>query len=195
VSRAGAGPNSLGVSDVGHAIGTALQMLGLLVMGYGIWRTCEAFAPPGRGMFDDYADAAQNRAHQLWAATDRTVRRLLRRPQYRTIAVGAFEQVGMTMKARVRIGFGPLDTSHTRTALRELERRIGNVNDRLANLDDRTDDERDADRKALVELTSRVDGAIAQLEAMDQRVALDGLRPQMVGLFLSVLGVAIATVW
>ena len=48
---------------------------------------------------------------------------------------------------------------------------------------------------AVAELRERLAGAIADLEARDRRVALGGLRLEMFGLFLTALGLVVATVW
>jgi len=101
----------------------------------------------------------------------------------------------MAARLQARIRYGALDPSDLTSAVLELERRVGQLVDRLADVDERVQDEREADLVAVAELRERLAGAIADLEARDRRVALGGLRLEMFGLFLTALGLVVATVW
>ena len=170
----------------GHAIGLALQLVGLLVMGLGVWRTWREFALPGENLVEPITRAGRAAWTALVQRTEALWRRILRRPRRVEAHAEFASAVGMAAR---------LQASDLTSAVLELERRVGQLVDRLADVDERVQDEREADLVAVAELRERLAGAIADLEARDRRVALGGLRLEMFGLFLTALGLVVATVW
>ena len=97
-------------------------------------------------------------------------------------------------RARVRVGFGPLDVSDLEAALRELEQRTARLATNVADVDERWADETDALRSEVVALRARVDAETVLLRDRDQTVAVGGLRPAVFGLFLNGLGLLVTAV-
>ena len=179
----------------GDAIGSALQLLGVGAMGLGVWRSWHEFALSDERFLDPLIVPIR----EAWAAVTARVaalwRRIRRRPRHVAVSVSEAISAGAAFNATVRVGFGPLDPSDPTAALLELERRIGQLNERLATVDERLADERNADRADVTTLRQDLERAVGDLESRDRRVALGGLRLEVLGLFLTVIGLVVTTAW
>jgi hypothetical protein len=171
-----------------QVVGIVLQAIGLSFAAYGIWQTFRAFAPEGEGFWGWLGSPIAERGRRIGQWTALRWRQLLRRPQHHVIGVGAAIGLVGALNARVRVGFGPLDLSQQEAALRELERRVSQLSDRIAEVDEHWADETDSLRGQVAALETRIDTAIAELKSRDQTVAVGGLRPAVFGLFLNGLG-------
>jgi hypothetical protein len=169
-------------------VGIALQVIGLGFAGYGFWQTFRAFAPEGEGFCGWLGRPMAERGRRIGQRIALRWRRLLRRPQQHVTGFGASVMHASTFSARVRVGFGPLDLAEHEAALRELERRVGQLSDRMAAVDEHWAEETESLRNEIAALRIRVDAEIAVLKSRDQTVAVGGLRPAVFGLFLNGLG-------
>ena len=114
--------------------------------------------------------------------------RLLRRPPQHIALAGAATGVAAVFNARARVQYGPVDTSDLTAAVEELDGRIRQQVDRLADLHERELDDVKALRDALKALSDQLENEATELRTRDQRVAVGGIRPAAFGLFLTAVG-------
>jgi hypothetical protein len=108
------------------------------------------------------------------------------------VGVGWTEQVVATFKARARVTYGPLPSNLT-AAVRELERRTSMAWGRLADVDEKIDDEIDRLDAADRELEARVRARIDQMDQQSQDVATSDVEVQIIGLGFIATGFLLQT--
>jgi hypothetical protein len=168
--------------------GLALQIVGLLVLGIGLWKTWHEFAE-GEHFRDPYV----TRARALVRWLDYRLRRLIGRPRPINLEGRAASQFGMSSSGLGVVGWPPLPKT-TRPALNELERRIDEVSNRVASvqteLGAETTNRDDADKA----LEARLTGEVGRLNVRTKRVAVGGIRWQATGLLLLAVGLVLSSV-
>lgn len=172
------------------AAATFLQIAGLVIMGYGVWRTWEDFGPPGR-MWDPPLAAIRAGWRRLTARLAGWGRRLLRRPPRKVVLAGAAVGAGSSVTARGRVQYPPVDASDPTAAITTLDVRVRVLVDRLADLQEHVEDEEAALRGAMQELVARLEREVSDLRAQDQRVAIGGIYWETIGLFVAGAGLVL----
>ncbi len=167
-------------------VGTLLQFTGALVTAYGLARTWREFAEEG------FFDEPKRRLRAAWAVARVQARaigdRLLRR--HRRVA-GAGVAIGGagSLTVRGRIGWAPLPTT-SKAAIKELDRRIGQLLDRLSDTQERVQEI----GAEITRLGGTIRTEVERLERRDRRVAVGGLRVAVSGLMLVAFGLFIQAI-
>lgn len=171
-------------------VAAVLQLVGLFVMGFGVWRTWKDFGPPGPMWGPPLAPVVRAwRRGSAWARE--RVRRLLRRRPPNIVGSGVWVQGAATVHARGRVGYGPVDQSDLPAAIAELDRRTGELLERIADLRDGAEDNDVAVQDSIRELTAKLELEVADLRSRDQRVAVGGIYWESVGLLLTGAGLVL----
>jgi hypothetical protein len=169
------------------------QAIGLLITGVGLFQTWRAFSPDEERFFGPVGRWIQGARAALSRAVQR-VRLLLghnsARPKVGAKSVEPFD-IGVGQSLTVVV-YPPLEANPvTSEALSELDRRTRQTADRLTELDiahaariDHLDETHRSDTAALR-------GGVDELGARSERVALDGVRLEVVGLAVLALGLAL----
>jgi hypothetical protein len=175
-----------------RAVATVLQIVGIVVMAIGVWRTWQEFGPPG---------AIRAALGRTWARLVEAARALWRRVRRRravTVTGGGGVHVRATaFDARVRIGYPPVDLADLAdlaglsAAVSLLSRRVSEIGERLADTQEHAHDEGKAWRKAAADLTEQLEREVQELKVRDQRVALEGILWETAGLFITAIGLVL----
>lgn len=175
--------------DVLQLVGVALQAIGLAVAALGLSQNWLEHRTEGVGFWAFYTAPSRRLASALSGGIAARARRLFRRPQHVNVQAGTAQlSLGGNLRARVLVGFGPLDTDDLPAALRELERRINDVNARAGRDTGRIEDAVEGLGISIRDATARLDAELADLRVADRRIAISGLRPAVTGLSLNALG-------
>ena len=169
------------------AIGVGCNAIGLALAGSGLrqtWSTygLEPFLAPVS------VPLANGRARAVAA-----IKRALRRPQPRVVGAGAAVASIQTFQARARIGYGHLDKHDAIAAIARLEARTIELNSKLAELDERLADEKEATNALVGGLDTRLASEVTRLEALARGVAVEGVRLEALGLFFVAVGTVLQT--
>jgi hypothetical protein len=100
-------------------------------------------------------------------------------------------QGAATVHARGRAGYGPVDQSDLPAAIAELDRRTGELLERIADLRDGAEDNDVAVQDSIRELTAKLELEVVDLRSRDQRVAVGGIYWESVGLLLTGAGLVL----
>jgi hypothetical protein len=171
-----------------------VQLVGLMIMAYGVWRTWEDFGPPGH-IWGPPLAAIRAALQRLIDRLGGWVRRILRRPARGEAAAGMAEGVGVAVDARARVIHPPVDPSDPRAAIGVLDGRVRQLTQSLADLQERVQDEGTASRAAADELSERLEREVADLRARDQRVAVGGIQWETLGLLVTGAGLVLQTLF
>jgi len=169
-------------------LGVALQVVGVVVSGLGLWTTWREFAAPDNRFFAPVIDPTREVLGAMKARAGTIVRRIFRRPpKDKVIVLTGVSAVAFVGRLGARLGYGDLPND-PQGALAELHRRTQQLMDMLGKDSERFDKEA-TDREADVHaMRSELAAALRRFEERSQRIAVGGLRPQFVGLFLVVIG-------
>jgi hypothetical protein len=164
--------------------GFALQIAGVLISAVGFWRTWHEFGPPGQWFFSWFVDPVREALRSTVSSVESLLRRLVRRPK----PITGYADVGFRFGIKVGrptvfVMPGPL-SEDVPAAIRELDKRIRDLIEKLAVLDSRHADDFDKRDEAIAKANREIDEAVARLERRGQRIAIGGLRAQTLGLTL-----------
>jgi hypothetical protein len=181
-----------------QVVGLVLEVAGLVLSVVGLWRTWHALGPEGQ----TYVPIAELRA--LVESAERLGRDLSHR---------AAARLGLGRDADAQAGRAPLDAMAwnakaratgrystlsadmvLRKAVAELDRRTRDLVDRIDREEDERRDETQRLDYELALFRDRMNEAIERLERQGQRVAIDGLRLQGMGVFLVLIGLALQAI-
>lgn len=178
-----------------HVIGTAAQLVGLLVVASGVRELRRSYAAERPG----FEDRAIKAAGHVWAAVRRAgarvLRAVLRRPPptpRHVMLAGLSRGVGHS-EAILEVGYGPLDSSLSfEEQVAQLDgrtREIRTATTRLERLD------RDH-KKALLEVTNLLNDTRTsmqiELHGEIRKLATEGLSRQTLGLLITAAGTVLA---
>lgn len=142
-------------------------------------------------MWDRPIAAVRGAWRRLAARVSGWARRLLRRPPPQITGEAIFVQGAGSVRARGRVQYPPVDPSDLPTATAELDRRLREVVDRHADLQERVQDEGEASLKAARELSERLDREVEELRSRDQSVAIGGIYWETLGLLVTGVGLVL----
>jgi hypothetical protein len=172
--------------------GVVFEIVGLIITGWGAWKTWREFAPREAG---GIADPVVLPLRERWLRTRSLAARIVRRLTSRQAApvhvvVGtAALSLGAAISARGRVQFRILpDDLDIHEALAELDERTRRLMTSLSDVSDRRQDEAEATRGEIRELANRLDAAVGSIDVLTRRVAVGGIRLQFVGLTVVALG-------
>ena len=179
------------MSTLLNLLGVGLEVVGLVVAAIGGLQTWREFGPPGEGLLDPIGRAARAARD---ASTARVVgwwRRLRRKPRS-VLALAGYASGTASMNARLRTrkGYGPLPVE-TGDAIRMLGERTEELLGRVQDGRDAAEDEIAKVREEIAELSGEVELVSAKQEADTRRVAIGGIRLQMLGFFVVGIGLAL----
>ena len=169
-------------------IGEGLQILGLLVASYGLWRTWQAFAPSGERLFEPVSRPIRALVRLVTRGRVRLGRLVGYRPTV-TVGAGGAGGSGTAFDANALVNYSPLSPEMDRAeAIRVLDARSRELVNKVSEVDGKVLDEtkRAKGQEAVIE--SRLDAAVDALEGRDARIATEGIRTEALGLFLVGLG-------
>jgi hypothetical protein len=167
-------------------VATFLQIVGIVVMAIGVWRTWQEFGPPG---------AIRAAIGRTWARLGEAARALWRRVRRRRAVTitgaGAVHVRAAAFDARARIGYPPVDLADLSSAVSLLSRQVSEIGERLGDTQEHAHDEGKAWRKATADLAEQLDREVQELKVRDQTVALEGILWETAGLFITAIGLVL----
>jgi hypothetical protein len=164
--------------------GIVCQILGVTLTVVGLRQT---WASHGTGPFPPF-EWARRRRDRFVAWFNRMV---LRRHQGVVVNLRGTSLAVASLRARARIGFGPLPPGTAKAQIAVLSQRMTDLSNSAFNKIDGLEDAVDEVRTELRGIDKKLDATAAHLEAQDHSVAVGGIVTESVGLVLIAVGLTL----
>jgi hypothetical protein len=170
------------MAGVLNIVGVTLEAVGLVIAALGGWQTWRDFAPTDEGLWDPAVGTFRRVLKRVVEFTERGIRRLLGKPKAIELHAGVVRGSALVSgNLTVRKGYGPL-TANTAEALRQLDDRTREILKKVYDERDAVDQRLRDLRSELEEVSKRLDEPVDTMGAQTRRVAIGGIRLQLVGL-------------